>query len=124
MKPEDVAQQSGHDRLTGGLAHGVSNLAGLIFGRYRTAFLGLSLTRRGQDEWLATARAFSEGDGKYVVCFGNGPDAVAALMALNTAVGKGKWLEDRYAPQGRPVWKVTPIREEQMPLGGITPKGD
>lgn len=118
MKKEDVEKPSGLDRLAKGFASGASNLAALLFGVHKSACMALTLSRKGEFEWMAIMRAYDVEGHEYVVCFGNGGDPLTALMALNAAVGKGKCSQDKYAPATPPDWKVSSFRQGRLPLGG------
>lgn len=118
MKPEDAKAPSGIDSLRSGLAKGASNVAGLLWGKYRTCCMGMSVTRKGEYEWLAVMRAYDVEAHEHVVAFGNGADAISALMALNASIGKAKWSQDKFVKAGQPDWKVDDLRQLSLPLGG------
>jgi len=52
------------------------------------------LKHRGHMDWLAMVTTVGP-DGTPVIAFGNGFDALAALLALNATVTAGNWRPDR-----------------------------
>jgi len=74
-----------------------SNLYGFLAGQGPIRPVGLTFTFRERGDWIAIAKGFRADDGERVVCFGSGDDLWAALAGLNSAIGLGKWVRDKYA---------------------------
>lgn len=59
-------------------------------------FRGLSVNARDDGTLLAIVRGYGP-DGGPVVCFGNGYDIAAALLAVDASLQGGHWKADKFA---------------------------
>lgn len=107
-KKEDL-KVNAYDRLFAGFAGGSSNLACYLFGTERDAGSGLTVTRRGELEWLATLRIYSRADGEWQCFFGSGVGFIEALLELNKSVQKGHARKDKYKDGPPPDWLKGPV---------------
>lgn len=108
---------SGYSKVFTGLASGISNVAGVLVGRKRSCAGGLGLTRREENAWVATLRAWSEDDHAWMVAFGNGKDPIEALVALNGSVSRASWHVDKFSKADLPDWKVVDLMAPVLPPG-------
>lgn len=116
MQP-DGSSNTGHDKLFKGFATGASNLAGYLIGKNKSLAGGMGLTRKGESEWTATFRLWSVKAQTWLVAFGNGPDPIAALLALNAAIQNKKFYKDKFAREARPTWPTQAALADLLPQG-------
>lgn len=57
-------------------------------------FRALRIYVRGDGSYLAIVKGY-DGDGAEVICFGQGTDAVTALLAVDGAIAAGNWRVDK-----------------------------
>ena len=64
-----------------------------LLGRLEEDFDRLNIKRRGDHDWIAVCKAFSD-DGTPIVCFASGVDLVGCLVALDGVIQAGRWRAD------------------------------
>lgn len=57
-------------------------------------FRELRIYVRGFADYLAVLKGY-DSDGKSVICFASGTDAISCLLAAEGVLGEGKWREDK-----------------------------
>lgn len=122
---------SAKDRAETAFSTAFANLTGALRGHGQASVERFSIRQRKASDFIAVASGADSLDGRPIVAFGSGSTMWTAIAALNGAISRGEWKDDRYriwdgleAKPLAPVVSVAvddtqPIKYEQGEIFGL-----